>query len=144
DRFGLAVEVTTPQVLSERIEVVRRREAYDRDPVAFVASYEQAQQALTRKITQARRQLDKVKVPDGLLEKAAGLCLSLNTDGLRGELALMRASRAMAALNGARQVTIEHLKAVAPMVLRHRLRRDVLDETTGNERVARALATLMP
>jgi magnesium chelatase subunit I len=142
DRFGLAVEVTTPQVLSERIEVVRRREAYDRDPTAFVASYEEAQQALQRKITQARRQLDKTKVSDGLLEKAAALCLALNTDGLRGELALMRAARAMAALHGARQVTTEHLQSVAPMVLRHRLRRDVLDETTGNERVARALAAM--
>jgi magnesium chelatase subunit I len=142
DRFGLAVEVTTPQVLAERIEVVRRREAFDRDPHAFLEAYQEAQLALQRKITAARKSLDKTKVTEIILEKAAALCLELQTDGLRGELALMRAARALAALNGARQVSLDHLKTVAPMVLRHRLRRDVLDETTGNDRVSRALSVI--
>ena len=142
DRFGLAVEVTTPQVLTERIEVVRRRESFDRDPHAFLEAYQEAQLALQRKITAARKSLDKTKVPEIILEKAAALCLELQTDGLRGELALMRAARALAALNGARQVSQDHLKTVAPMVLRHRLRRDVLDETTGNDRVNRALSVI--
>lgn len=142
DRFGLAVQVTTPKVLADRIEVVRRREAYDRQPAAFVESYEPAQQAMQRKITQARKNLEKVRLPDDCLTKAAELCLALGTDGLRGELALMRAARAMAALNGSRQVGLEQLKAVAPLVLRHRLRREVLDETTADDRVSRALANL--
>jgi magnesium chelatase subunit I len=73
------------------------------------------------------------------LETATKLCLALGTDGLRGELTLMRAARALAALEGAKTVTGAHLRRVAPPALRHRLRRDPLDDSSGGTRVEAAL-----
>ena len=142
DRFGLAVEVRTPTDLQQRVEVVRRREAYDRDPAAFVAAQAAEQQALQDQLVAARKRLPKVTLSDEVLASAAQLCMSLGTDGLRGELSLMRAAKALAALRNARKATVAHLKEVAPLVLRHRLRRDPLDDTDASQRVMLALESI--
>lgn len=140
DRFGLSVEVTTPTVIAERIEVVRRRDAFDRDRVGFRARWEAREALLGERIVAARARLGSIDVPDTVLERAARLCMRLGTDGLRGELTLVRASRALAALDGASSVGDAQLRAVAPAALRHRLRRDPLDEAGSTARVARAVA----
>ena len=141
DRFGLAVEVTTPTAIAERIEIVKRRDAFDRDPAGFVAAWEKKDAAIRRTIERGRKRIGEIAVPDAALERAARLCVALGTDGLRGELVTIRAARALAAIEGAAQVTVDHVDAVAPMALAHRLRRDPLDGATGGEaRVARALA----
>ncbi len=139
DRFGLAVEVTTPQTLGERVTVVRRRDDYDRDPAAFTEAFAKEEAKLRKQILAARSQLKDVAVPDAVLEQAARLCLSLGTDGLRGELTLMRAARAAAALAGRSVAKLDDLRAVAPLALRHRLRRNPLDEAGSTARIERAL-----
>jgi len=139
DRFGLSLDVRTPGELAQRIEVIRRRDAFERDPATFLAAWAGADAAIRQSIVKARRRLEKLEVPDKVLEAAAMLCTRLGTDGLRGELTLMRAARAKAALEAARSVRVEHLLAIAPMVLRHRLRRDPLDETGSGVRVERAI-----
>jgi magnesium chelatase subunit I len=83
-----------------------------------------------------------VEVPDAVLERAARLCMALGTDGLRAELTLLRAARALASLEGETLVDDTHLRRVAPSALRHRLRRDPLDESGSGVRVARAMADL--
>ena len=142
DRFGLSLDVRTPTDLAQRIEVIKRRDAFERDPDAFLAAWRAADQAIRDAILKARKRVDKLEVPDAVLEAAAALCSRLGTDGLRGELTLMRAARARAALDGARTVRVAHLLAIAPMVLRHRLRRDPLDETGSGVRVERAIEEL--
>ncbi len=142
DRFGLCVEVKTATDLATRIEVVRRRDSYERDPTAFVASWAEADATLRQAILDGRSRLKGLEVGDAVMEQAARLCLSLGTDGVRAELALMRASRAWAAFTGADAVTEEHLKQVAPPVLRHRLRRNVLDDAGSTTRVERAMAEM--
>ncbi len=139
DRFGLSVEVRTPQDLPSRIEVVRRRDAFERDPVKFVAAWRGENRKLRRKVSAARSRVNLIAVPEAILEQAAKLCLALGTDGLRGELTLMRAARALAAYEGVESVNTGHLKAVAPSSLRHRLRRDPLDEAGSTVRVELAL-----
>ncbi len=139
DRFGLAVEVTTPEDLRTRVEVVRRRDTFERDPDAFVASWKRKDARLRRGIVNARERLADVEVPDTALERAAQLCMTLGTDGLRGELTLIRAARAKASLDGDAAVGDAHLRQVAPLALRHRLRRNPLDETGSTVRVERAL-----
>lgn len=140
DRFGLSVEVRTPEDLPTRIEVVRRRDAFERDPEAFIAKWKKEDDKLRRKILSARERVSSVKVPDATLESAARLCMGLGTDGLRGELTLIRAARALAAFDGDAAVGDKHLKRVAPSALRHRLRRNPLDEAGSTVRVERALA----
>ncbi|MGF1607307.1 MAG: magnesium chelatase ATPase subunit I [Rhodothalassiaceae bacterium] len=142
DRFGLSVDVTTPQDIATRVEVVRRRDAFERDRAGFRDRYGDDEAALRDKITAARGRIDAVAVPDAALEKAAALCLDLGTDGLRGELTLMRAARALAALEQAAEVSDAHLQAMAPAALSHRLRRDPLDEAGGATRVARAVESV--
>ncbi len=144
DRFGLSVDVKTPELLADRIEVVRRRDRFDRDPAAFVADYAAADEAVVARVARARRRAPDVGVPDQVLELGSRLCQTLGADGLRGELTLMRAARALAALMAKKQVTTAHLASVAPMALRHRLRRNVLDETGSTPRIARAIAELFP
>lgn len=142
DRFGLSVEVRTPVDLPTRIDVVRRRDAFERDPEAYVTEWSREEDRLRRRITAARKLLENVEVSDEVLEKAATLCMALGTDGLRGELTLMRAARAVAALDGKRVVTDAHLRRIAPSALRHRLRRNPLDDAGSTVRVERALAEM--
>ncbi|MCA3222766.1 MAG: magnesium chelatase ATPase subunit I [Burkholderiaceae bacterium] len=144
DRFGLSVEVKTPTDMAQRIEVVKRRDAFERNPAAFIAAWQGEDARVSRRIVAGRKRLPEVEVPDAALERAATLCMKLGTDGLRGELTLMRAARALAALEGARKVGDEHLRRVAPIALRHRLRRDPLDETGSTARVERAVAEVFP
>ena len=86
--------------------------------------------------------LDTVEVADAVLERAAQLCINLGTDGLRGELTLMRAARALASLDGEKAVTNAHLRRIAAPALRHRLRRNPLDDAGSTVRIDRAVAEL--
>lgn len=140
DRFGLSLEVKTPNDIDTRVEVVKRRMAFEQDRRAFAADYADAQQVLTVKLQRARADLEQVAMPDATLARAATLCQSLGTDGLRGELTLMRAARASASLEGEREVTDAHLRRVAGLALRHRLRRNVLDDVGSSARVDKAVA----
>jgi magnesium chelatase subunit I len=144
DRFGLSVEVKTPDDLATRVEVVRRRDEYERDRAGFAAKWRSQDTKLRRAIVAARKQLKEVQLSDEVLQRAAGLCMQLGTDGLRAELTLIRAARAIAAFEGAGSVEVAHLRRVAVPALRHRLRRDPLDESGSSTRVERALETLQP
>lgn len=144
DRFGLSVEVRTPEDLPTRVEVIRRRDAFEVDPAGFVERWAKEDARLRRRVVAARGRLKAISVPDRVLAQAAELCMALGTDGLRGELTLMRAARALAAHDGAAEVTDQHLKRVAPPALRHRLRRNPLDDSGSGVRVERALAECLP
>jgi magnesium chelatase subunit I len=142
DRFGLSVEVKTPQTLAERVEVVKRRDAFERDPEGFSALWKKEDERTRRSIVAGRKRLESVRIPDQAREAAAKLCMALGTDGLRGDLTLIRAARAYAALHGDAQVTDKHLRKVAAPALRHRLRRNPLDDSGSSTRVERAVAEL--
>ncbi len=143
DRFGLSVEVRTPQDIDQRIAVIKRRDAFERDPQGFRDEWALQNQGLREHILKARKLLNKVKVGDDLLRLCAQLCQALGTDGLRAELTLMRACRSLAAMQGHKAATTAHLRAVAPMSLRHRLRRNPLDDTGSGTRVERALTEVL-
>jgi magnesium chelatase subunit I len=139
DRFGLSVEVRSPRDIATRVEVVLRREAYEADPIGFAATWAPEEAALRATILRARSALAKVQTPRPVLEDCAALCIHLGSDGLRGELTLLRAARALAASERTRTVTRNHIRRVAAMALGHRLRRDPLDEAGATDRVARAV-----
>jgi magnesium chelatase subunit I len=142
DRFGLSVEVRTPGDLPTRIEVVRRRDRYERDPATFIGQFHAEDDKIRRRLVAARKRLPEIAVEDAVLENAARLCMALGTDGLRGELTLLRAARALAALDGEATVGVAQLRAIAPSALRHRLRRNPLDDSVASVRVDRAVAEL--
>jgi magnesium chelatase subunit I len=140
DRFGLSVEVKTPDDLPTRIEVVKRRDAFETDPAGFIAQWAKEEAKSRKKILSARERINQVTVSDQMLANAAQLCMALGTDGLRGELTLVRAARAVAAIEGVKAVATDHMTRVAPASLRHRLRRNPLDDSGSSVRVERALA----
>lgn len=140
DRFGLSVEVGTPTSIPERVEVVKRRDAFERDRAGFVARWRKEEARIRRRLVGARAALASVEVPDETLEAAARLCVALGTDGLRGELTLVRAARAHAALEGRTTVGTAELAAMAAPSLRHRLRRNVLDAVGSAARIETAVA----
>jgi magnesium chelatase subunit I len=144
DRFGLSVDVTSPRDIDTRVEVIRRRDAYDTDPDPFLARWQPEDAALRDRIITARAALPGIVTPGTALHDCAALCIALGSDGLRGELTLLRTARALAATEGAPSVARSHLKRVAALALGHRLRRDPLDEAGSGARVARMLAETLP
>ncbi|CAA2141271.1 magnesium chelatase ATPase subunit I [Hyphomicrobium sp. ghe19] len=139
DRFGLSVEVRAPEDVATRIEIVKRRDAFERDPASFTKKWLAETDRVRDQIKSARDRLASVVLSEDTLERAAGLCVKLGTDGLRGELTVVRAARAVAALEGSDVVTDVHLRRVAPSALRHRLRRNPLDESGSTARIERTL-----
>ena len=144
DRFGLSVEVTSPRDIATRVEVMRRRDAYENDKAAFMKKWRAKDTVLRKSILAARAALPGLKTPGAVLHDCAALCIALGSDGLRGELTLLRAARAQAAFEGADTVSRSHLRAVAASALGHRLRRDPLDEAGAGARVARCIAEILP
>jgi magnesium chelatase subunit I len=137
------VEVKTPEVLADRVEVVRRRDAFEQDRAAFVERWQKADERITRQITAARKRLPDVAISDGVRERISTLCAALGTDGLRGDLTLIRAARALAALQGDAAIGDAHFRRIAAPALRHRLRRNPLDNAGSGTRVERAVNELL-
>ena len=102
DRFGLSVDVKTPKEVLTRIEIIKRREFFERDPESFLLQWAGAEQKIKEQIIQSRKRLLKITVSDELLIATSQLCAHLGADGLRGELTLMRAIRALAAYDGSK------------------------------------------
>lgn len=144
DRYGMSVEVRTPKDVGQRIEIIKRREAFERNREGFVALWAEQDQAIMQHIVQSKKRLEKVVVSDDLLILASTLCAHLGADGLRGELTMMRTMRALAAYEGKKAADVGHLKTVAPLALMHRLRRDPLDDTGSQSRIERAILEIIP
>jgi magnesium chelatase subunit I len=143
DRFGLSVEVASPKDVTTRVDVIKRRDAFENDNAAFMLRWQAEDAAIRERILTARKALTKLKTPERTLVDVAELCLALGSDGLRGELTLLKAARAYAAWRDDTALTRAHVKAVAPMALRHRLRRDPLDEAGSGTRVARTVEEVL-
>jgi magnesium chelatase subunit I len=143
DRFGLSVDVRTPQEVSSWVDIVKRRDAYERDPEDFAASWASEEEVLRKRIVAARKALLRVETSDEMHATAAALCMALKTDGLRGQLTIMRAARALAAWERQKKVGVTHLRRMAMPALRHRLRKNPLEETGSAARIERALQDVL-
>lgn len=127
DRFGLTVEVTAPRDPALRMEVVRRRMAFDADPAAFVARYRIAEEALTARIEAARERVAKVRLGEPALLKIAEVCAAFDVDGLRADIVTARTALAHAAWHGRDEVTRADIRRAALLALPHRRRRNPFD-----------------
>ncbi|WP_279638248.1 VWA domain-containing protein [Nocardioides seonyuensis] len=135
DRFGLTVEVAAPRDPALRVDVVRRRLAFDRDPAAFVATYATQQAELTRRIAEARARIDDVTLGDAALLKVAEVCAAFEVDGLRADIVTARTAVAHAAWAGRRFVTRADIRAAALLALPHRRRRNPFDAPGLDEKL---------
>jgi len=140
DRFGLHARIRTLHDVAQRVEIVRRRLAFETDPAALAKRFSRAQSKLRRELVAAIERRPSVALGDDALALAAALCDRLAIDGHRGELALSRAAVALAAYEGAAVAGRDHVARVAPLALAHRLRKDPLEPAADDERVRRMLA----
>ncbi|GAC1573385.1 MAG: AAA family ATPase [Candidatus Dormibacteria bacterium] len=122
DRFGLCVDVAGIRDVGRRVEIVERREAFDDDPDAFIASWAEAEQTEAERIAHAIRALGEVRVDRDVLVGIAALGIELEVDGHRADLVMRKAAQAVAALEGRPTVDLRDVEAVAPMVLAHRVK----------------------
>ncbi|MFF4405370.1 putative cobaltochelatase [Streptomyces sp. NPDC001404] len=127
DRFGLTVEVAASRETDERVEVVRRRLAYDEDPAAFAAKWAAEEHALRERIAAARALLPDVRLGDGALRRIAAVCAGFEVDGMRADIVTARTATALAAWAGRTDVTTEDVRRAALLSLPHRRRRNPFD-----------------
>ncbi|MFE1405522.1 putative cobaltochelatase [Streptomyces sp. NPDC058770] len=127
DRFGLTVEVAASRDTDQRVEVVRRRLAYDADPTAFAAQWADEEAALRARIAAARALLPEVRLGDGALRQIAATCAAFEVDGMRADIVMARTATALAAWAGRTDVLAEDVRQAALLALPHRRRRNPFD-----------------
>jgi Mg-chelatase subunit ChlI len=129
DRFGMSVRIAGIQEPEKRIQIIKYRNAYDENPEAFCKQFEEADREVASQLVEAREKLYSVQVSDELLLKIAKISVALGIDGHRGDLTLMKAVRAHAALGNRSEATDEDILAVAHMVFLHRMRSLPFEQT---------------
>lgn len=127
DRFGLTVEVAASREPDQRVEVVRRRLAYDDDPAAFAASWGDEETAVRQRIVAARTLLPRVRLGDSALRQIATVCSAFEVDGMRADIVMARTATALAAWAGRTDVLAEDVRQAALLALPHRRRRNPFD-----------------
>ncbi|MFJ3706425.1 MULTISPECIES: putative cobaltochelatase [unclassified Streptomyces] len=127
DRFGLTVEVAASRDTDLRVEVVRRRLAYDDDPAGFAARWADEEAALRERIVAARALLPRVVLGDGVLRQIAATCAAFEVDGMRADIVMARTATALAAWAGREEVVSDDVRQAALLALPHRRRRNPFD-----------------
>ena len=120
DRFGLSVQVTTPQNLEIRKTILRHRLAFDQNPEAFQTHFANEEQLLQKRILQAKQALPNIEIPEACYDWATRTCQMHQVEGLRADILLLKTAKAYAAWQGDTIVSEEHLQTIAPFVLGHR------------------------
>ncbi|MFD5519676.1 putative cobaltochelatase [Streptomyces sp. NPDC127066] len=127
DRFGLTVEVSASREPGQRVEVVRRRLAYDDDPAGFAARWADEETVVRARIVAARALLPSVRLGDGPLRQIAATCAAFEVDGMRADIVMARTATALAAWAGRTEVIAEDVRQAALLALPHRRRRNPFD-----------------
>ena len=137
DRFGMSVEVRTVRDPELRVQVVDQRTAFDSDPDGFSNALEASQNALQNRVVDAQNRLEQVSIDEDLRLRISAVCGELDVDGLRGDIVTNRAARALAAFEGRTEVSEGDVARVTSCCLRHRLRKDPLEQVDSGERVVK-------
>ncbi|RLB11525.1 MAG: magnesium chelatase ATPase subunit I [Deltaproteobacteria bacterium] len=123
DRFGLCVYIQSIKDKELRIEILKRKTAFDNDPEGFMNKWKDEQKRLSEKIVGAKARLKDIEIPDEIFSSVTDITTSLSLDGHRADIVLVKAARAYAAFNEKSAVTKEDIKRVAVFAIRHRLKR---------------------
>jgi len=143
DRFGLSVEVRGDRDMEQRMEVVRRRIAFDSDPEGFLKAHKKESEELKASLEEARSILPEVTSDDGVLRGIVSVTTNFGIDGHRADITMMKAAKANAALEGRKTVTKDDVRKVAPLVLSHRIRRRPFEEAAfDTEELERCLQSM--
>ncbi|EJP6472550.1 putative cobaltochelatase [Clostridium botulinum] len=120
DRFGLCVEIEGSKDTFERVEIIKRREEFDKDPLKFKNKWQIKERELSKKIEKARKVLREVSISEKNINLIAYLCSKAFVSGHRADIIMERTSRTIAAFNGKKRVSEEDIYEAAELVLLHR------------------------
>ena len=136
DRFGMHAEIRTVKDPTLRVKVVEERTSFDLNPQEWIDKYKDEQEAVTKRITDAQALLPGMQIDYELRVKISEICSILDVDGLRGDIVTNRAAKAYAAYNNRTEVTVDDIKTIITLCLRHRLRKDPLETIDSGDKVA--------
>lgn len=135
DRFGMHAEIRTVKEPVLRVQIVEQRTEFDQDPIPFLEKYQSQQDDLQRQIVDAQERLKGIAIDYDLRVKISQMCAELDVDGLRGDIVTNRAAKALAALESRTEVTVDEIRRIAPLCLRHRLRKDPMESIDSGYKV---------
>ncbi|MBN2489060.1 MAG: putative cobaltochelatase [Methanosarcinaceae archaeon] len=133
DRFGLCVDIEGIHDAPARVDVIKRRLAYENDHEGFAAEWKESEMEMCKSIIAAKDLLPDVRITDDILELIAQICIDMQVDGHRADITMMKTSCTIASFNGRTEVTEEDVKEAAELVLSHRMRRKPFEEQSGNQ-----------
>ena len=139
DRFGMHAEIRTVKQPDLRVQIVEQRAEFDQDPIAFLAEYQEQQEELQATIVKAQELLSEVTIDYDIRVKISEICSELDVDGLRGDIVTNRAAKAIAAWEQRTEVTVDDIRRVMPLCLRHRLRKDPLETIDSGYKVEKSI-----
>ena len=122
DRFALHVSIEGIYDREQRVKIIKRNLEFGEDPVSFSKKWNKKQDELREKILKARTLLRKVKISEKMIEVVAASCIRLHVDGHRPDISIVRASKALTAFEGRKQVTPQDIQKVAVMAVGYRTR----------------------
>ena len=143
DRFGMHAEIKTVKDPLLRVEIVEQRSAFDKDSSTCLKKYQESQEKLKNQIIVAQKNLSNIVIDYSLRVKISEICSELDVDGLRGDIVINRAAKALAAYKDKTFVDINDIKEVIKSCLRHRLRKDPLDTVDSGLRIDLAISKLL-
>jgi len=130
DRFGMAVDVRSEKNVDTRMDVIRRRLEFEKDPDAFMSKWESEQKELRKRIVDAQSMMKDMTMDDEALKMAVEASLYFGVDGHRADITLLKAASAYAAFYGRDRTIREDVASIANLVLTHRMRRNPFQEST--------------
>jgi magnesium chelatase subunit I len=136
DRFGMHAEIKSVRDPVTRVRVVEERSNFDQNPQECLEANSNALEILRGQIVQAQKILSSVVISYEYCVKISQVCSNLDVDGLRGDIVTNRAAKAYAAYEGRTTVTLNDIKKVIVLCLRHRLRKDPLESIDSGNKVS--------
>ncbi|MDH5788723.1 MAG: VWA domain-containing protein, partial [Candidatus Bathyarchaeota archaeon] len=141
DRFSLSVTVERIASVESRMEIVKRNMEFEADPKKFYVKYKPFQEELRKRIMQAREALEKIAVPENLLESICKTCLDLKVDGLRPDIIIAKAAATLAAFENRAEVSTNDVLVAAELALSHRTREGGFLEPATPEEIKEVFTT---
>ncbi|NER23345.1 MAG: magnesium chelatase ATPase subunit I [Symploca sp. SIO1C2] len=142
DRFGMHAEIRTVKEPALRVKIVEERGEFDQNPQQYLQQHISDQETLQKQIVMAQELLSKVEIDYELRVKISEVCSELDVDGLRGDIVTNRAAKAICAFEGRQEVTVDDIRRVITLSLRHRLRKDPLESIDSGYKVQKVFSSV--
>ena len=135
DRFGMHAEIRTVKDPDLRVKIVEERSNFDQNPQTYLEQHVTPQEEMQQRLVEAQKLLPSVNIDYDLRVQISQVCAELDVDGLRGDLVTNRAAKAITAYEGRTEVTVDDIRRVVTLCLRHRLRKDPLESIDSGYKV---------